>query len=225
MSDATSAARAPEAPYDPRHLELIEREVARHRQNALAVRLGTLGLVGGFIALHAAQPQPRYMFLAPVFALGGWMLDAHADWNVRALRALARAARGEIGPRPAPLSLDTAPWADRVSWRSALLRPARAVLFHPLTTLAAFVAIDAPRLDPDGVPSELVWYIGVSFAAFVALVMVAWSWWYDTFADAAAPVAKTAPRSLDVPVVRPGDNPFPPAPRSDQTRPFGTAVG
>ncbi len=228
MNDATPA-RAPEGAPDPRHLELVEREVSRHRQNSLRVRMGALALVAGFIAVMSAQAQPRYMFLAPLIALAGWALDAHAEWNVRALRVLAHAIRGEVGPRPAPLSLDTAPWADRVSWRQVILRPARALLFHPMTAIAAYVSIDAPRLDPDGVPSELAWYLAVTFLAFLALVVIAWSWWYDHFGDAGvtqAPSFQGRAPAIDAPrQLRDGEGPFPTAPRNDRTRPFGTAVG
>lgn len=215
---------------DLRHLELIEQEVSRHRQNALRIRLAGVALVAGYVALHGAQAQPRYMFLAPVIALGAWILDAHADWNMRALRLVARAVRGEIGPRPAPLSLDPEPWSEAVSWRQAMLRPARAAFFHPLATMAAFIAVDAPRLDPDGTPSELFWYLAVSFVSFAVLVVVAWSWWYDHFGEATAPtfpVAPPRPRVSEVPTAfRSADGPFPPStPRTDATRPFGTAVG
>lgn len=248
MSDAP-APRAPDRAPDLMHLELVEREVSRHRQNGLRLRVGALALVAGYIAVHGAQSQPRYMFLAPFLGLALWALDAHADWNARALRALARAIRGEAGPRPAPMSLDVGPFADQVSWRQCLLRPARALYFHPVVTAAAYVAIDAPRLDPDGVPSELFWYLAVTFLAFLALVVVAWSWWYDRFGvapayPAALPApspsfqAFPAPQPPSVPAriepLRAEDSPFPtpppsPAvvvpPRTDATRPFGTAVG
>ncbi len=228
MSDAAPEGRAPEDPTTVRHLEQIETEVSRHRQNALRVRLGTLAMVAGYIAIHGAQSPVRYMFVAPVLALGGWILDAHAEWNVTALRTLASAVRGEITPRPPAMTLDVGPFSDRVSWRKALLRPARAVFFHPLTTIAAFISVDAPRLDPEGVPSELFWYLAVTFMAFLALVVVAWSWWYDQFSERATtpawPVSQ-APRALEAKGSLQGsEGPFPTAPRSEQTRPFGTAV-
>lgn len=229
MSDATPDARVPEDPGTLRHLEMTEAEVARHRQNALRTRLATLGLVAGYVALHGAQSQPRYMFIAPVLALAGWALDAHAEWNITALRLLASAVRGETAPRPPRLSLDTRPFAARVSWRRALLRPARAMLFHPLATIAAYVAVDAPRLDPEGVPSELFWYLAVTFVAFLAVVVIAWSWWYDHFGESTATPAwapPPPPSALDAKVSLQGtEGPFPTAPRSEHTRPFGTAVG
>lgn len=231
MSDATPEARVPEDPTTLRHLEMVEAEVSRHRQNALRIRLGALAVVAGYVALHGAQSQPRYMFLAPVLALAGWALDAHAEWNVNALRLLASAVRGETGPRPPSLTLDARPFSDRVSWRRALLRPARAMFFHPLTVIAAYVSVDAPRLDPEGVPSELFWYLAVTFMAFLAVVIVAWSWWYDHFGETATPPAwqpqsQAQPRALDAKSSLQGsEGPFPSAPKSEHTRPFGTAVG
>lgn len=228
MSDAAPEGRAPEDPTTVRHLEQIETEVSRHRQNALRVRFGTLAMVAGYIAIHGAQNPARYMFVAPVLALGGWILDAHSEWNINALRVLASAVRGEIAPRPPAMTLDVGPFADRVSWRKALLRPARAVFFHPLTTIAAYISVDAPRLDPEGVPSELFWYLAVTFAAFLALVVVAWSWWYDQFSERASQPAwpaSQAPRALESKSSLQGsEGPFPTPPRSAETRPFGTAV-
>lgn len=218
-------------PVDLRHLERVEAEVSRHQQNALRIRLAALGLVGGFVALHGAHG--RYMFLAPVLALGCWLLDAHAEWNARALRLLAASVRGALVPKALPMSLDVSPWASLVSWRSVLLRPARALFYHPLATMVAYVAIDAPRLDPDGVPSELFWYLAVTFTSFLAMVLVAWSWWYDRFGSPQSmPVFVPPPSAshqgqtpqLDASRRNP-DAPFATAPRSDATRPFGTATG
>jgi hypothetical protein len=207
-----------------RHLELIEHEIARHRQNAFRVRALALALVGGFVALHSAQSQPRYMFLAPALALGAWLLDAHADFHHRTLRWLAAAVRGDVAPHPPPLCLDASPFEARVSWRATLLRPARVAFFLPLTLLGAYIAIDAPRLDPEGVPSELFWYLLVTFLGFLALVATAWSWWVDRFGSAVAP-SPAADRAAPGDKVRDAAGPFPPRPRKDDTHPFGTAVG
>jgi hypothetical protein len=237
MSDAP-AVRPPDASPALRHLELIEAEVVRHRQNALRIRAGALFLVGGYIALHSAQSQPRYMFVAPALAIGAWILDAHADWNTRCLAWLSAAVRGETTPRPPPFSLDASPFVERVSLRSALLRPARAAYFQPLVMLASYIAIDAPRLDPDGTPSELFWYLAVTFLSFLTLVAVAWSWWLDRFGS--TPAAPRVAASFQggaslqgAPSGLPGGHasydgagPFPPRePRKDHTHPFGTAAG
>lgn len=237
MSDAP-AVRPPDPSPALRHLELIEAEAVRHRQNALRVRVGALFLVGGYVALHSAQSQPRYMFVAPALTLGAWALDAHADWNTRCLAWLSAAVRGETTPRPPPMSLDAGPFGERVSLRSALLRPARAAFFLPLTLLGAYIAVDAPRLDADGAPSELFWYLAVTFVAFLTLVGVAWSWWLDRFgAPPAAPRAATSlpgAASLQGSAAAlpsghasyDGVGPFPPRePRKDHTHPFGTVVG
>lgn len=230
MSEA-SPPQGPDPSMDLRHLERIEAEVSRHQQNAWRVRLSVLALVAGFVALHGNHG--RYMFLAPVLGLGCWLLDAHAEWNVRALRLLAASVRGALVPKALPMTLDVSPWASLVSWRSVLLRPARALYYHPLVTMVAYVAIDAPRLDPDGMPSELFWYLAVSFTSFLGLVLVAWSWWYDRFGAPLPPQTfspgptasyQGAPQQLDASRRAP-DGPFPVTPRSDATRPFGTAAG
>lgn len=236
MSDAP-AARPPDAPYALRHLELIEADVARHRQNAFRVRVAALATVGGFVALHGAHAQPRYMFVAPALAVGAWLLDAHAEYHARCLRWLAAAVRGDAAPRPPAMSLDASPFAERVSWRSALLRPARAAFFLPLVMLGAYIAVDAPHLDPDTVPSELFWYLAVTFLGFLALVGVAWSWWLDRFGAgtfAPPPAASTSASFQGAPGALPPGHasydgqggPFPPRdPRKEHTNPFGTAVG
>lgn len=211
-----------------RHIERIETEIARHRQNGLWVRLGGLSLTAGFIALHGLSSTPRYMFLAPMLAAAAWGLDAHAAWNVEALRALARVVRGEAPLRVPALSLDVTPVREMASWRRAFLSPARALLYHPLLTVAAIVAVDAPRLDPDGFPTEWMWYVAVVLGAFATLALATWSWWYDRYGSAAPPAQRpaafppliaSAPRELNAP-----QNPPVVIPRAERTRPFGTAI-
>jgi hypothetical protein len=230
-----SPARPPDDLHVLRHLEAIEAEAARHRQNAFRVRLATMGMLGGYVALHAAHTQPRYMFVAPALVLGAWLLDAHAEFQVRCLRWLAAAVRGETSPRPPWMSLDVSPFEGRVSWRSVLLRPARAAFFQPFAMLGGYIAVDAPRLDVDGVPSELFWYLAVTFTGFLVLVGVAWSWWLERFGSYVVTPSETG----DVPSRErpfPSANghaspygtggPFPPREaRRDDTHPFGTAVG
>lgn len=230
MSDAPDPRPTDSAP-DLRHLELLDAEIARHRQNSFRTRVASLALVAGFIAWHAQHTQPRYMFLAPVLALGAWTLDAAAGWHEQGLRLAVLSVLGAPGPRALPRSVDIAPFTAKMSVRRALLQPSRALWFLPLVACAGAVAADAPLFDAQSVPSQLFWYLAVAFLSFLGLVAVAGSWWYDQFADPAvrAPFIPTKPAALSPApeaLARNGEGPFPvTAKRNDPTHPFGTAVG
>jgi hypothetical protein len=211
-------------PTEVRHLELVECEASRLRRVSPWVRAATWSSVSVYIALHGSSGQARYMFVAPMLAAAGWLLDAHVEYRAKALGELARAIRGERGPTPSMFTLDASSWTDSVSIRRILLQGTRVLAFHPLAVIAAYISVDAPRLDPEGFPSELFWYLLVTFGAIFVLILSAWSWWYDHFSDAQTPkfTPTMVPSLQDGNASSPG--PFPPSRDDQRTRPFGTAV-
>ncbi len=211
------------------HLARVSEEAARARRATIPLRASSALAVCVVSVWHASMQPARYMWVAPLLALGFWSLDATLGRRAAAFERLSAALRGEVVPPPPPHSLDPTPYEAALSVRAQWLEPARALFYGALVTFSAAVAVDAQQFPPAESLQEVVWYLFVALGALTLLALIAWSWWVDRFQlrprapavlSAPAPAA-SAPQfapPVSMPVGAPG--PFPVrAPRPSQEPP------
>lgn len=224
-------------------LRLAMEEQLRLARGSLALRPLTAVCTAALVVLHAPMNPSRYMFLAALLPLVGWVTDAAVARRGEALAQLAETLRLGGLRRAEALRLDVGAFASPLGWRRALLAGARVRWFLPMLLAGGAVAVDAQRFGPDDTPGELVWYLALLFVALCVTAAAAWSWWLDRFGEVAptvrvlevpakvAPVA--APPSVLAPTARPeepaiarwipkhdpNERPFPDAPRASAPPP------
>ncbi len=166
-------------------LRLAMEEQLRLARASLALRPLTAVCTAALVVLHAPMNPSRYMFLAALLPLAGWVTDARLARRAEALTQLAETLRLGCSSRRGRAhgrgGLRVAPWAGAAR-RS---RGQRVRWFLPMVLAGAAVAVDAQRFGPDDTPGELVWYLALLFAALCVTAAAAWSWWLDRFGEIA----------------------------------------
>lgn len=180
-------------------LRLAMEEQLRLSRASLALRPLTAACTAALVVLHAPMNPSRYMFLAALLPLAGWVTDARLARRGEALAQLAETLRVGGVRRGEALRMNVAAFESALGWRRAALAGATLRWFLPMVLAGAAVAVDAQRFGPDDTPGELVWYLALLFASLCVTAAAAWSWWLDRFGE----VAPTVPalRGLDAPAM------------------------
>lgn len=181
-------------------LRLAMEEQLRLARWSLALRPLTAVCTATLVVLHAPMNPSRYMFLAALLPLAGWLTDARVARRGEALAQVAETLRLGGVRRAEAVRLDVGAFEAALGWRRALLAGARVRWFLPMLLAGAAVAVDAQRFGPDDAPGELVWYLALLLVALSVCAAAAWSWWLDRFGE----VAPTLPavRVIDAPAPR-----------------------
>lgn len=190
-------------------LRLAMEEQLRVARGSLALRPLTAACAAALVVLHAPMNPSRYMFLAALLPLVGWVTDAALCRRGEALAQLAETLRLGGVRRGEAVRLDVAAFEAPLPWRRALFAGARVRWYLPMFLAGAAVAIDAQRFGPDDAPGEMVWYLGLLLVGLCACAAAAWSWWLDRFGEVAPTVA----------ALRAPDLPARPAPAPDVSAP------
>jgi hypothetical protein len=218
-------------------LRLAMEEQLRLARGSLALRPLTAVCTAAMVVLHAPMNPSRYMFLAALLPLVGWVTDAAVARRAEALAQIAETLRLGGVRRAEAVRLNVGAFESALGWRRALFAGARVRWFLPMLLAGAAVAVDAQRFGADDTPGELVWYLALLFVALCVTAAAAWSWWLDRFGEVAPTVRVlevpanvvplAAPPSVVVPTPRPeepgvarwipkhdpNERPFPDAPR------------
>ncbi len=172
---------------DPTALAEHQRFLAAARSrlfvHALWLRVATLAGVSSWVLVHGQGAEPRYLFVAPLVALVGGVLDVGVVRREMLFGALAKL--------PVPV-MATEAVEGQVPWRRAVYRSAVPWLHLPVMAVAAGITIDAQAARP-GWSAEGLWVAALVFALLGIYAVLLGAWWSDRAAAAQASAAPPVP--------------------------------